>query len=109
MFLNANTSAELVDADQGDDGADDLDVLPVAQPRVEPPLVPSPSKAARPVHDCVDDLNRTPRQASDARVCPLECTGRESRLLFAAVRTVTSRPCFPRDINPLSTRPPGPR
>ena len=61
VFLNADASAELVDADQGDDRADDLDVLPVAQPRGELPFVPRTSQATRVVHDCVDNLNRTSR------------------------------------------------
>ena len=82
---------------------------PSLSPAASCPFVPRTSQATRVVHDCVDNLNRTEGQVGDVCVCTLNCMGRESRLSFAAVGTATGRPRFPRNVNALSTCPPGPR
>ena len=62
MFGDADAAAEPVDADQGDDGTDDLDVVSVGEILGEARLVPRSRQPVGVGHHCMDDLDDAVRK-----------------------------------------------
>ncbi len=108
MSWNANTSAEAVDADDGGDYPEGLDVGSVTKPARHEVIEPSAREPSRVGGDAMDRIDDVRRQLPEARVLTRDRIWRQRRLSLGAQPAAGRVPHLGGDRDSLRAGPPAP-